>query len=681
MARIYHLLNLNTLKRRLRFWFVFFILLFLLLSFLPFVIYGKEFREAEAQNNIQQMINLQKLTIEKWFDERTANITIISQLPIVREKNKEKMKQVLEMFDHSHTEFNGIVFVNKNGISEVDTSGPTGINLSDRMYFQEAQKGRSFVTDVLIGRQSNQAIIIFSSPVFDYQQKFQGLIFGAVRLDTINEVMKKFRFSETGQTYLINREGLILTELRFPSQLIQDGINVGFGAKINTEIYRLAMQGIQVTQSYPDYRGKTVFGDYRWVNDHKWLIIGEIGKNDVFSPFFQMMKMMSGALIIILMIGLGFTFILSKQIELPINEVLKGSQEMGRAKYEYRIEPASYAHYSIELQELCETFNRMAKMIQYHMHSVQKSEERYRALIESSPNAIIVHQADKIVYANPASVRLLRFSSPEDLIGRHIIEHVHPDYHEIVRDRIQQLKTNKPVGILEEKYVLSDGSIIDVDVIATPIEYMDKPAFQVIIEDISERKLTEQKLKEANELLQHLSSTDGLTGVANRRSFDEHLEIEWKRSIRNSTPLSLIMLDIDYFKAFNDTYGHQGGDECLKQVATAIKNVLRRPSDCAFRYGGEEFVVILPETHKAGAKRVAEKIRAAIEKLEIPHAGSKISQWVTISLGTATMVPTKYTPSMNLIASADKALYQAKQDGRNLVRSYVRKNKEFRFSS
>lgn len=669
LVNVYNLFRLYSLKRRLRFWLICLILLSLFLSYIPFTIYFKEFREKEAQNNIQQMINLQQLFIENWFDEKITDIRTVSQLPVVKVMEKGKMKQALETFDSNHTEFNGLVFVNTRGVSEIDTSGPTGIDLSDRVYFQEAKKGKSYVSDVLIGRQSNQAIIIFSSPVFDYKQRFQGLIFGAVRLNTINEVMKKFRFSKTGQTYLVNKEGHLLTDLRFTYPSNQQG-NVSLNRKIDTDIINLALKGKNVTESYLDYRGATVLGDYRWVNDKKWLVIGEIAEEDVFSPFYRMRIVLLATLLIILIVGLGFILQISKQIENPINKVLKGSRHMGTGKYEYRIEPSSFTHYSIEFQELCETFNRMAEMIQFHMHSVQASEERYRVLVETSPNAIIVHQDGKIVYANPASVRLLKFSSKEDLIGRHIINHIHPDYYEIVGDRIQQLEKNKPVDLLEEKYILSDGSVIDVEVIGTPIEYRGKPAFQVIIEDISKRKLAEQKLKEANELLQHLSSTDGLTGVANRRAFDDHLEVEWQRSIRSSTHLSLIMLDIDHFKAYNDTYGHQGGDECLKQVATTIKKALKRPGDFVFRYGGEEFGVILPETPEEGARRVAENIRAAIEELQIPHIGSKVSEWVTISLGTATMVPTKNTTPSTLIASADKALYEAKQDGRNRVRSF-----------
>ena len=131
---------------------------------------------------------------------------------------------------------------------------------------------------------------------------------------------------------------------------------------------------------------------------------------------------------------------------------------------------------------------------------IKQSEERYRALVESSPNAIIVHQEGKIVYANPRFTFFLKAASEDDIIGQHILQFVHPDYHEIVKERIQHLERNKSVESLEEKYVLLDGSIVDVEVIATPIEYMDKPAFQVIISDISKRKEMERELNKSQEL-------------------------------------------------------------------------------------------------------------------------------------------------------------------------------------
>jgi len=177
-----------------------------------------------------------------------------------------------------------------------------------------------------------------------------------------------------------------------------------------------------------------------------------------------------------------------------------------------------------------------------------------------------------------------------------------------------------------------------------------------------------RQLEEVNQKLLYLSSLDGLTGIANRRSFDESLDREWRRGIRYNTSLSLIMIDVDFFKAYNDTYGHQAGDDCLKQVAGALRSVVRRPGDLVARYGGEEFVVILPGTHLEGALVVAEALRVAVETLKIHHAGSELSRQITISLGVATTVPSRGSSPAALVAAADQALYKAKQEGRNRVK-------------
>lgn len=174
-----------------------------------------------------------------------------------------------------------------------------------------------------------------------------------------------------------------------------------------------------------------------------------------------------------------------------------------------------------------------------------------------------------------------------------------------------------------------------------------------------------QQLELANQELHRLVTVDGLTQVANRRRFDEYLLQEWRRLAREQAPLSLIMCDVDFFKLYNDTYGHQAGDECLIQVASAIEKSIKRPADLVARYGGEEFAVILPNTDAAGATCVAEEIRIAIKALEIPHCTSRVSDRVTISLGVATIVPfPAFSPEM-LIDAADRALYQAKDRGRD----------------
>ncbi len=181
-------------------------------------------------------------------------------------------------------------------------------------------------------------------------------------------------------------------------------------------------------------------------------------------------------------------------------------------------------------------------------------------------------------------------------------------------------------------------------------------------DEIEERKKVEQKLRE-------MSLRDGLTGLSNRRHFDDAMENEFRRAQRNSYPLSLILMDIDYFKAFNDTYGHLEGDDCLQRISRSIEKALKRPADLAARYGGEELAVILPNTDFDSARDVAEALREDVQALEIPHEGSDLADcsFVTISSGVATSKPERDAKPADLIERADGALYQAKRDGRNRI--------------
>ncbi len=195
-----------------------------------------------------------------------------------------------------------------------------------------------------------------------------------------------------------------------------------------------------------------------------------------------------------------------------------------------------------------------------------------------------------------------------------------------------------------------------------------------LVHEINRRKAREtellevmRQLEEANHMLLRLSRLDGLTGVTNRRQFDDYLDQEWRRALRENMPLSLVMLDIDGFKDYNDAHGHQAGDECLKQVAGAISRALNRPGDLVARYGGDEFVMILPGTPAEGAMRVAETMREKVQSLGLSRSNRSVEERVTISLGVATFYPTRDTSPSVLVAAADQALYQAKQSGRNRV--------------
>ena len=207
-------------------------------------------------------------------------------------------------------------------------------------------------------------------------------------------------------------------------------------------------------------------------------------------------------------------------------------------------------------------------------------------------------------------------------------------------------------------------------------DYLVKPVSFVVLNakiralqriESTRTKLLEMSrdLAAANRELESLSRQDGLTEIANRRYFDSYLLTEVKRASRERLPLSLILADVDYFKAFNDCYGHQAGDDCLRRVAAALKAVGRRPADVAARYGGEEFAMVLPSTAMEGAVDVAKSLARAIEALAIPHARSSVGTQLTLSQGIASLIPAHDTTSESIIEFADQALYQAKQQGRN----------------
>lgn len=195
------------------------------------------------------------------------------------------------------------------------------------------------------------------------------------------------------------------------------------------------------------------------------------------------------------------------------------------------------------------------------------------------------------------------------------------------------------------------------------VDFIRKPIAPYVAES---RVITHLALQLQTRLLKQVANNDGLTGIKNRRIFDEELERQWKECARNLTPLSVIMADIDHFKEFNDHYGHLAGDACLRRIAGAIQATLNRPGDCAARYGGEEFACILPNTGLAGAQSVAEHIRRSIAGLNIPHQAAVTSQrTVSVSLGVATCFPQARSGWLDLLEAADRQLYRAKELGRN----------------
>ena len=262
--------------------------------------------------------------------------------------------------------------------------------------------------------------------------------------------------------------------------------------------------------------------------------------------------------------------------------------------------------------------------------------------------------------------------SRQELLSHKSLELVHPDDRRSIAEIVRALRSGKEDALAECRVQAKDGSYIWVEAslrtIRDPISGIPTGIMNSV-RDITTRKLAEQQLAEAYRSVEALAITDALTGLANRRHFDQSLTTEWRRAMRERRPLSLVLIDADLFKGYNDTFGHLRGDNCLKQIAEAILDVVSRPGDLVARFGGEEFAVILPNTPAHGALQVAQDICAVMRDRQLPYPASAAG-FVTVSTGCATLVPQFGQHAVAFVDRADHALYEAKHKGRNRACAY-----------
>jgi diguanylate cyclase (GGDEF)-like protein/PAS domain S-box-containing protein len=302
---------------------------------------------------------------------------------------------------------------------------------------------------------------------------------------------------------------------------------------------------------------------------------------------------------------------------------------------------------------------------------LKESETRYRLLAEHSTDMVLELDLDlRRRYVSPACRELFGLE-PDDLLGATTGTMSHPEDTGCIAEALQSLLS----GRVDRATVVSrrrhrDGRWIWVDTRYRAVKDQQTGAMTGIVatvRDISQRKAVEDRLAEAYRRLEELARQDGLTNLANRRTFDDALAREHGRARRDNRNLSLVMIDVDGFKPFNDRYGHPAGDECLRRISRALAGAACRPGDLAARYGGEEFALLLPDTDEFAAAVIAERIRHAVMRMAIGHEGSEL-RVITVSAGVATTGRHALDGGpAGLVQSADQALYRAKRAGRNTV--------------
>ena len=330
----------------------------------------------------------------------------------------------------------------------------------------------------------------------------------------------------------------------------------------------------------------------------------------------------------------------------------------------FDIGAADYIGKPLRMAEVCARVRAQLQMRSTSFAQKEQAERLRRIVNGMDEGLMIVEASGRIQYSNPACERYLGYG-PNELAGRSLPDLLGAALAQEYLDYFAACAVDPAVvhaaGAREVLIRHSDGGLRAMDLTMSPMA-ADEPLFIGLLHDITHHKQSETAL-------QHAAMVDQLTQIANRRRFDHFLDKEWQRALRSGQPLSLIVLDVDHFKLYNDALGHAAGDLCLQKVAAALQSRALRTTDLAARYGGEEFVLLFAETPLDTALVLAESIRALVESLHLPHPGSPTSEWLTVSIGVASIVPTQLDRIEQFFIDADRQMYAAKGAGRNRVGS------------
>jgi len=537
---IYRLCNLRTIKSRFSFWLIVLIVITSSLYLVTFLVIDKQKRLTDVENFLISGATSQQTLLENWLDERTEEINTLAEHLSENHFMIEEMAKTLEHYGQLYSQLDALVFVDQEGFVKIDTASEHSIitdstvDLSDRSYFQAVKDGTTQVYEVIHSDSNKQPVIIFATPMTSVSDEFQGVLFSAVHLSTINQLLSEALTQETNKFTLLSENGVVISQLNANNYLTYD--NERFTKKEFQRIKEQANYNQTEMLQYTNSFGEGVYGVIQAIAGGKLMLIHEITIDEIMQPYYE-------TIFYVIVIGLAFvgfglvlmTFITDHLLQ-PFHYTNQAIRTIAAGNYHTQIDLNKFQDSPVEMKQLMQDFNKMASAIETKKQSLMR-----------------------------------------------------------------------------------------------------------------------------------ISKTDSLTGVANRRLFDEHLADQWNRAKITQQSLSLIFIDVDFFKEFNDHFGHQAGDRCLISIAHALKDFTEDTNYLVARYGGEEFVMILPNKTEKEATEVAEQIRLAIENLKIARIKNSSQEYVTVSIGVATMIPEDNNVKEELIQRADQALYIAKTGGRNRV--------------
>ncbi len=637
---------------------------------------------SQTQQELSTIAKAVATSLEEFFRGHSEALAVVSnnslfQKDVYEKKRCDKPETIFcpikNHYEAHKKDVDAITLLDADGIMlhrEPFIKNRIGMDFTDKPGIAYViREHKLHVSEVFYNNFGNLAISI-SGPIF-YKDKFAGIVRWMIETDKISRrFVEPIKIGKNGFVWMFDNKNVVLSHPRkdFIGITVLDVVRKMHKKKDRTFDENTIKEHIKEKHGYLNRVKAEEAGYGMFINC-------ATDENDIVAY----KRVTAGNLILNLVVTLPYSEIIS-----PIN---KHAREIfGLAGFVIMLLGAGglVLFKSQKEKAKLETEARYLKQISDGAEALRKSEERFREFVEGTDNFITrVDSKGIILYVNDTSKKIFGLS-PQECIGLSAFDFIHPDDREKtkaafakwVRDRIlsttfenRQVSRTSQVHYMRwniKLYYDENYNLIAINSIASDFTDL-KLAEDTLVAEMDRRMEFSRQLEEANRQLKRLTLIDGLTSIANRRYFDEFLEKEWQRNMRDNKPVSLIMGDIDFFKKYNDRYGHQAGDDCLKQVAAILNNIAKRPGDLAARYGGEEFAVVLSGTDLKQAGVLAENANKKLRKIRIPHSDSQAADFVTLSLGVASIIPKHGTKSYDLVKAADKALYKAKNSGRNCI--------------
>lgn len=622
---------------------------------------------ATARNGVYAEAKWSAATESRVFDETRVLLETLALVPVVDPSGGAACAAFIGQVKRENSLYNTIGVVDAAGTITCHNSLKTQQQLSDaalrgRMMVPGAP--RFMIGNFVIGLVSGKPTVIAASSFPTVGDEFSGAVFASLNLDKLTREIEIVSGS--------GRRSVVLLEANSDRVLVHyPPLNgVPFGAPFPNHPLLEAVHGAReggTTEARGIDGVERIYG-FAPLPGAEGIILA-VGKdrNAIMAPVRQRLFLSCARLLTVILAAASFVWWLSERTQLrPIRQLMDAASRLGAGDYEACVKLDPWQ--APEFRQLGRILGALSQKLLLGRDAeaiVAASETKFRILAENTADLITCSDSTgRRIFVSPASREMLGYE-PEELMGMRPQDLAHPADVTIVDAMMAEVGAGRSVTGIRYRVAHRQGGFRWAEIAGKPLEGGAGAVF--VMRDVTSRKLMETELAEASRRLKLLASTDGLTGLANRRALDTQLETEFARAIRGHTNLSFLLIDVDSFKAFNDTYGHQVGDDCLRRLAKTLRDSLRRPGDLTARYGGEELAAILPATNALGAFERAEVVRRAVRDLAIPHSGSNHG-FVTISVGVATLVAgSELLDIAGLIRTADRALYEAKAKGRDQV--------------